>query len=323
MTTGEDQWERFAAFLFYVEDWLSSTAIDLMSAGEERGYLRLLLHMWKRPDCGLPNDDRVLAHLSKLGKQWHGKSGAVVRAEFFERDGRLYNERLLRERENQERIRRGKHLGGINGAKARWGHRQSQVVEDECHVKGLLPDVLPTGARMPQSGCSQAEADEKKRGTDGNANDIARADAMTGTMAEGSLEDASSSSSSKVTTKACASGDARPSDSPTRERAPMLIDGLTVEQESWFSDWWAAYWLHKAKKAARRAFAKQVRAEARFQEVMAAMEKQKPEMMSRQPQHRPHGATWLNGERWTDEEPRLGAAEPASSSPAYYRDFED
>jgi uncharacterized protein YdaU (DUF1376 family) len=58
--------ERFAAFLFYVEDWLSSTAIDLMTAAEERGYLRLLLHAWKNPDCGLPNDDRILAHLSKL-----------------------------------------------------------------------------------------------------------------------------------------------------------------------------------------------------------------------------------------------------------------
>ena len=27
--------ERYAAFLFYVEDWLSSTAIDLMTAAEE------------------------------------------------------------------------------------------------------------------------------------------------------------------------------------------------------------------------------------------------------------------------------------------------
>lgn len=34
---------------------------------------------------------------------------------------------------------------------------------------------------------------------------------------------------------------------------------------------------------------------------MAATRAQKPEMMQREEKHRPHGATWLNGERWEDE----------------------
>jgi hypothetical protein len=34
--------ERYRAFLMYANDWLASTAIDLMTAAEERGYLRLL-----------------------------------------------------------------------------------------------------------------------------------------------------------------------------------------------------------------------------------------------------------------------------------------
>jgi len=112
--------ERYAAFLFYVEDWLSSTAIDLMTAAEERGYLRLLLHAWKNPDCGLPNDDRVLAHLSKLERAWQTGSGAVIRAEFFEKDGRLFNARLVKERENQKAVRQARSGAGKAGAESRW-----------------------------------------------------------------------------------------------------------------------------------------------------------------------------------------------------------
>lgn len=76
---------------------------------------------------------------------------------------------------------------------------------------------------------------------------------------------------------------------------------LTAEQDRWFTAWWAEYWLHKAKKDARIAFRKHVRTKERFQQVMAATRAQKPEMLSREPQHQKHGASWLNGERWEDE----------------------
>ena len=76
---------------------------------------------------------------------------------------------------------------------------------------------------------------------------------------------------------------------------------LTAEQDRWFTTWWAEYWLRKAKKAALEAFRKHVKTKERFQQVMAATRAQKPEMLTREPSKRPHGATWLNGERWEDE----------------------
>jgi len=114
--------DRYGAFLLYCNDWLSSTAISLMTAGEERGYLRLLLHAWKAEDCGLPDDDDVLAQLSKLGRAWskNGKSGAVLRAQFVARDGRLYNERLLREREHQKAVRFSRSSAAKTAADVRW-----------------------------------------------------------------------------------------------------------------------------------------------------------------------------------------------------------
>jgi hypothetical protein len=76
---------------------------------------------------------------------------------------------------------------------------------------------------------------------------------------------------------------------------------LPPQQEVWFNEWWSAYWLRKAKKAARLVFGKQIRTAAMFERVMAATSAQASEMLGRAPQHRPHGATWLNQERWEDE----------------------
>jgi len=83
------------AFLLYIDDWLGSTNIALMDAYEERGYLRLLLHAAKQPDCGLPNDPEFLAKLSKLGARWERGSGERLMRCFFEKDGRIFNQRLL------------------------------------------------------------------------------------------------------------------------------------------------------------------------------------------------------------------------------------
>lgn len=123
--------ERYGAFLLYVDDWLSSTAIDLMNAAEERGYFRLLMHAWKSDDCGLPDDDAVLARLSKLGRAWSksAKSGAVLRAQFFSRDGRLYNERLMREREHQQKVRASRSQAGKTAAEHRW---HASRIADVC-----------------------------------------------------------------------------------------------------------------------------------------------------------------------------------------------
>ena len=116
--------DRYGAFLLYVDDWLSSTAIDLMTAAEERGYLRLLLHCWKAEDCGIPDDDDVLARLAKLGRTKNVHSLATLRAQFTARDGRLFNERLLREREYQKEVRAKRSTAAAAGNDARWGRKR-------------------------------------------------------------------------------------------------------------------------------------------------------------------------------------------------------
>jgi len=103
---------------------------------------------------------------------------------------------------------------------------------------------------------------------------------------------------------------------PVEPKPPRkAVVGLTAQQEIWFEQWWAAYWLHKGKKVARQAFGKQVRTVEMFERVMAATAAQSAEMLRREPQHRPHGSTWINQERWEDE-----SAEPAKTRADVERD---
>jgi biotin operon repressor len=103
----------------------------------------------------------------------------------------------------------------------------------------------------------------------------------------------------------CASDDARMVESALT-KIPRSADGYRPE---WFEEWWAIYWRKVARKPAQKAFQKHVKTRQRFEEVMAATRAQTPTMMARDPEKRPHGATWLNGERWNDE-PSTPAKKP-------------
>lgn len=113
---------------FLVNDWLSSTSIACMTPAEEGGFLRLLLHAWNDPDCTLPDDDRTLAALSRLGREWGKGSGQLIRAMFTpdpERPGRIFNvkQRAVR-KEQADRIAgiKGQRTAAVN---ARWAKRDA------------------------------------------------------------------------------------------------------------------------------------------------------------------------------------------------------
>jgi hypothetical protein len=78
-------------------------------------------------------------------------------------------------------------------------------------------------------------------------------------------------------------------------------DGFASIQKGWFEQWWAIYWRRRDRKRAWHAFQQHVRTQARFEQVMAATKAQAPEMKSIEEKFRPHGSTWLNGERWNDD----------------------
>ncbi len=98
------------------------------------------------------------------------------------------------------------------------------------------------------------------------------------------------------------------------EQTPPPADGFAGLQRSWFEEWWPVYWRKRDRKRAWIAFKKVVRRQETFDQVMAATRAQKPEMLSKDEQFRPHGATWLNGERWNDEISEIAPLQPSSGS---------
>ena len=147
------------AFQFYPDAWLSSLDIALMTPAEEGAYIRLLAIEWLEPDCGLPNDDKLLAKLSRLGRRWHRVSGKKLRQKFRAEGDRLYNDRLLEERRKQLEWREKSSRGGKRSAAVRAqakGNGGSTLVEGCLQPDGntsfssssSIPPKAPQGGQL-------------------------------------------------------------------------------------------------------------------------------------------------------------------------------
>lgn len=106
------------AFQFYCKDFLSSTKVRRMSNSEVGIYIKLLATCWL--DNGLPDDVAVLAQLAGVKQAQFARLWAGVLHEcFYEKHGRLFNERLDKERHAQAEYRRKQKAN----AEKRWESR--------------------------------------------------------------------------------------------------------------------------------------------------------------------------------------------------------
>ena len=67
-----------------------------MTLAETGAYINLLASAWQSSDCGLPDDDGQLARLSGAFGEWEDV-GTSVRSCFYAENGRIFNEKLLKE----------------------------------------------------------------------------------------------------------------------------------------------------------------------------------------------------------------------------------
>ena len=164
-------------FQFWPNDWLGSQKVAMMTPEEEGAYIRLLALCWNDPDCSLPDDDEILARLSRLNERWLKGGSTMLRKCFVKhpkKQGFLTNEKLQKERERQEFWRKksaegGRKSGKIRGKK-RGGNRtnhRSTTLEPKPKLPLPLPLPLPL---------SVAGADAKQQisppGPPGGANDV-------------------------------------------------------------------------------------------------------------------------------------------------------
>ncbi len=136
----------FPWFKFSPSDWLTSVAVRLMTIAEEGAYHRLLCEAWEQPDCGLPNDDRTLGILSRLGDDWP-VSRDLILEQFELRDGRWFNLRLLDERKDARS--RSKKTEKAN--RVRWGRSK----ESSTYPQRILNVSLDDPQRVPRASVSE------------------------------------------------------------------------------------------------------------------------------------------------------------------------
>ena len=87
--------------MFNCEDWLSSPSVKRMRASARGMFIELLANAWLEPDCGLPNDEFELRQMARPDDDlcWNS-NWPIIKKEFIEKKGRLYNKRLLNLFEN-------------------------------------------------------------------------------------------------------------------------------------------------------------------------------------------------------------------------------
>lgn len=141
-------------FLIYIDDWLSSKKIEMMDRDEELAYFHMLMKSAKENDCGLPDDDTRLAIISGLGPQWFRPtrdkmkrftdltSGQKIRQSFESRDGRIYNERLVREWNHQKKVSEQRLAAGKLGGRPK---KPIGLAKGNQTVPGEKPDGLANG----------------------------------------------------------------------------------------------------------------------------------------------------------------------------------
>ena len=148
------------AFLFYANDWLSSTRRAMMTPEQRASYIDLLCYQWNDDDCSLPDDDEALSMLSGMGERWLNGGCRLLRECFPPHPtqaGRVANPRLLEIRRERDEWSHKSSKGGKQSAKNRQpnGKGGSRVVQPPRQPKGNQEVNQPptNGEPQPQPPC--------------------------------------------------------------------------------------------------------------------------------------------------------------------------
>jgi uncharacterized protein YdaU (DUF1376 family) len=88
---------EFPALPLWTDAYLSDTRH--LSQSEHGAYLLLLFTAWRMPDCGLPDDDALLARFASCDRRTWQRQKPVIMALWYLENGRWFQKRLRMERE--------------------------------------------------------------------------------------------------------------------------------------------------------------------------------------------------------------------------------
>ena len=148
------------AFQFYPKDWLSSRKARRMTPEQRGGYADLLAQEWLDDDCSLPDNDEDLAFLSGLNERW-SECSKLIRSCFFKKGKKLFNKRLLEEKEKQEAFRLQCSKAGRKSGEA----RRNKELEAKVGSTGVEGGCNSSSLSLSLSSSLSSTASTKKKTT--------------------------------------------------------------------------------------------------------------------------------------------------------------
>jgi uncharacterized protein YdaU (DUF1376 family) len=140
--------QKSPAFQFYVNDFLGSAKVGMMSVDEVGAYTLLLFLDWQ--EGGFQFNEQRLAKWCRMSPPKFRKAWQNILQECFdERDGRLWNPRLDRERAKQQAFREKCAKGGKARAGEMWAGHISQSGSQTGSHRIATPVPLATNGLQP------------------------------------------------------------------------------------------------------------------------------------------------------------------------------
>jgi len=128
---------------------LDSDFYALSTAEEFKAALTLWFKCWSQvPAASLPNDDRVLAHLSGAGAKWKKVKDMALRGFVLCSDGRLYHTVVAEKANDAWAKRQSFRERSKKGNSKRWGSQKDEPKQSQTDPLAIL-EGLPKGILEP------------------------------------------------------------------------------------------------------------------------------------------------------------------------------
>lgn len=236
-----------------------------LSTGDE---FKAGLSLWckaflQQPAGSLPDDDRLLAHLSGAAANWKRVKDMALRGWVKCSDGRLYHKTVA------EKVTEA------------WRARCDRRARTEAARAARHAARVDSGSDAPPSATEPVTKP------------------VTENVTTFPTRNATSSVTDAVTGSKGSTREQKGREQERKKERPFatLTPSAGAEDGCDFEAFWSAYPRKVGKGQARRAFAAAIR-KATISAILDALARAE---FSPDPRYQPHPATWLNGERWLDQ----------------------
>lgn len=144
---------------------LDSDLFALSTGDEFKAALALWCKAWQQiPAASLPDDDRVLAHLSGAGSKWKKVKEMALRGFIKCSDGRLYHSVIAEKANDAWSKKQSYRERSKKGNAKRWG---SQKDDEEASLKD--PSGIAEGVLEPPKGEGEGQREKEEEGSEAKA----------------------------------------------------------------------------------------------------------------------------------------------------------